>query len=60
MEGEMFQKHHNANELFSLGFIHGGPDRALCTKCGSEVPLGKPKRGLAVYYASQHRMHCGR
>jgi hypothetical protein len=56
----MKHQNHNVNELFNLGFVDGGPDRAVCIKCGRGVRLGKPERGLAVYYASLHRMRCGR
>lgn len=54
----MGKQHHEVTELFDLGFIHGGPNLALCLRCGHLVELGEPEEALAWLRAGLHRVLC--
>lgn len=49
---------HDVSELFDLGFIHPGPNRAICCKCRDTVELGEPEQSVAWLHAVVHRILC--
>jgi hypothetical protein len=51
-------QHHNGVELFDLGFLHAGPNWAVCCRCGKIVDLGDPEL-LGSLFAMIHRILCG-